>query len=508
MHKFLRPALAAGMVALAAAVMFITLPALAAPADQPAPEPQDAPTGLYPSPNERIGVGVVYGIGDIINYDVTQLEAGWYSDWESRLNPPHPNGMEHVSMIPTRNDRYPPNWLVLAEHIRSSPGALWLVGNEQEAPLMENLTPAEYVVRYHDVYAFVKSVDPTAEVAIGGVIQPSPLRLQWLDMALQEYHTRYGAPMPVDVWNTHMQILNEQSCVYHPDSCWGAQIPAGVTASVGITMTFADNASYDLFVRLITDMRTWMNARGFRNKPLIISEYGVLMPPDYLGDNKEQADALVASFMTRTFEFMLNTVDPAIGYPADGNRLVQRWMWYSLNDRPYNMQTGEGFNGSLFDWNVKTYPGALTYFGQVFKDYVSPLKRNYVDVKPTGLTATEAGGVYTLTATVANIGNSVVSGVVVRLYAGNPAAGGVAVGSDAKIALLGIRYTPAGIATFIFTPPPERMSQTFYVVVDPEDAIAESDDSNNSASFFIRLREYTNRISLPVIMKDFQHVAQ
>jgi hypothetical protein len=377
MAKRLCALLALATMTLVVLVMGTALPAAGSPGAA-AIVPDGVPTpSLYAVPNQRIGVGLVRTYGDVTTYDVSQLGAGWYADWTTRLSPPHPNGMEFVQLINTASAAFPPNWTTLGQKIAANPGSTWIVGNEPEAAFQENHTPAEYAVMYHDIYAFVKATDPTAQVAIAGVIIPSPLRLQWLDMVLSEYQSRYGVAMPVDVWNTHMQIVQEVSCAYDPSNCWGAEIPAGISATVGITMNIADNASYDLFVQLTQAMRTWMNARGFRDKPLIISEYGVLFPSSYLcdqcGENPALGDAIVASFMTRTFSYMLNTTDANIGMPADGNRLVQRWMWYTLNDQPYNFDTGLGFNGGLFDYRNNVYPGTITYFGKVFGDFVRPL---------------------------------------------------------------------------------------------------------------------------------------
>ena len=375
-HHVLALLLMAGAT-LAILVMGTATPGLASPGVT-AVAPSGVPTpSLYAWPNQRVGVGLVRTYGDITTYDVTRLGAGWYADWTTRLDPPHPNGMEFVQLISTADAAFPPNWTTLGQRIAANPGSTWIIGNEPEAAFQENHTPAEYAMMYHDIHTFVKGADPTAQVAIAGVIIPSPLRLQWLDMVLSEYETRYGVPMPVDVWNTHMQIVQEVSCSYDPSNCWGAEIPAGISATHGITMNISDNASYDLFVQLTLAMRTWMNDRGFRDKPLIISEYGVLFPSSYLcdecGENPALGDVIVASFMTRTFSYMLNTTDPTIGMPADGNRLVQRWMWYTLNDQPYNFETGLGFNGGLFDYRDNVYPGTITYFGRVFADFVRPL---------------------------------------------------------------------------------------------------------------------------------------
>jgi hypothetical protein len=489
----------------AAAVMLAATPAGAAPV-QDAPSPEVVPTpSLYASPNERIGVGLVFSIGDIVSYNVAQLEAGWYGDWMSRSYPPHPNGMDYIALIPTGPGNYPPNWEALTLQIQRNPGRLWIVGNEPEGVDQEKHTPAVYAQIYHDVYTFIKSIDPTAQVAIGGVILPSPLRLKWLDQVLQAYQTRYGDAMPVDVWNTHMQIVNEVSCSFDVDNCWGAGIPYGLTENVGIRMNLTDNVNYDLFVQLIQGMRTWMNERGFRNKQLIVSEYGVLLPSSYLcdlcQDNPALGDPIVASFMTRTFQYMLTAIDPNKGMPADGDRLVQRWMWYTLNDQPYNFDTGLGFNGGLFDYRNNVYPGTLTYFGQVFKNFVVPLKVPYVDVYATDFKVTfDSDATYTMTVNVANKGNSGASNVKVRFYAGGPVGPRVQVGSDTTISSVAMRWGGSQKVTWSGALPGGVSTLVFYAVVDPDNAIVEPDKTNNTAIF----TNYPIRLFLPVIGANFR----
>lgn len=489
----------------AAVALFAVLPVQATPPDRvagPQPEATHPTPSLFVSPNERIGVGLVYGIADITTYDVSLIEAGWYGDWFSRRYPPHPNGMDYLPLVPLGAASWPPNWSLLSEQARLNPGQTWIIGNESEGYWQERLTPALYAERFHQVCSFLKTEDPTALCAITGVILPSPLRLQWLDLVLQEYQTRYGVPMPVDVWNMHAQMVQEVSCAYAPERCYGAEIPTGITATEGMTMSLADNASVDLFIQLLRGMRTWMQQRGFQDKPLIISEYGVLYPSDYLSDTVEMGDLVVASFMTRTFEYMLYTTDQQIGMPADGYRLAQRWMWYTLNDQPYNFETSQGFNGGLFDWQNKTYPGALTYFGQVFRNYVVPLKTPYRDVHPVGITSSPGCGVASVTVKVANKGNTPASNVYVRLFAGDPNAGGVQVGSDRAAPQVGIRHAAPGTATFAWAIPPGVTQQTFYAIVDPANALPEADETNNAASFTVPVNAHAGCIMLPLIVSN------
>ncbi len=56
------------------------------------------------------------------------------------------------------------------------------------------------------------------------------------------------------------------------------------------------------------------------------------MPPE-LGYPPGYPPAVVNTYMNQTFQYMLATTDPATGYPSDDYRLVQRFAWYSVNDK-------------------------------------------------------------------------------------------------------------------------------------------------------------------------------
>ena len=320
--------------------------------------------GLYPLPTDRFGADFRRDRGGTIAaYDVALLHIGWYSDWGVSLNPPRPGGIEYVQLVWVANGQFM-SLTELGPMVDANPGSLWMIGNEPECIHQGNNTPEQYAQAYHQLYTFIKARDAGAQVAIGGVVQPTPLRLEWLNLALNAYQTAYGQPMPVDVWNIHNMILPEVR------DGWGCEIPRGLEADSGRLYTVDDNDNIDIFTQHIIDFRTWMSDRGQRNKPLIISEYGVLMPSEY-----GFPAARVNAYMNATFDFMLAARDEATGYPADENRLVQRWAWFSLNDRPWNPDTGAGFNGALFDYRYSEYPGVLTSHGVNFKAYTDALLR-------------------------------------------------------------------------------------------------------------------------------------
>jgi len=297
----------------------------------------------------RWGVGVA--IGPISRYNIDPLRLGWYLDWRARPDPSRPGGLEYVQMVCLKGGVLRPDAEALAAIARANPGSLWLVGNEPDVKWQDNVEPAAYARLYHQAYTAIKGADPTARVAIGGVSQPTPLRMRYLEAVLAAYREQFGAAMPVDVWNVHNFILREER------GSWGVDIPPGLPDDRGILYEIDDSGNLEAFRRQIWDFRRWMAAQGYGGWPLIVSEYGIPMPEDY-GFPPER----VVAFLRGTFEFFLTVADPALGDPADGYRLVQRWCWYSLDDTTYP-------TGRLFDPQT----GAMTAVGEGWAEYVMRL---------------------------------------------------------------------------------------------------------------------------------------
>lgn len=320
-------------------------------------------------------------------YELAALQLGWYSDWSYNAKPLQPRDvtpetqLEYVQLITVRDGQWPPNWSAVQAAATANPGALWIIGNEPECPNQGNLTPQVYATRYHAAVTALRGYDASARFAIGGVVEPTPLRLRWLDDALTSYQAQFGRAMTadIDVWNIHLQILPEG-----PGTS-GAGEPVGITIAPGeareYPITYAANVA--VFQSLVREMRVWLNARGERAKPLIISEMGVLQPSFYLvedgslseAERAELGDRLIEQYMTHTADWLLSARDAAIGCSTDANLLVQRWLWFSLNDSFYDEFTNpSGFNGALFDYQTHT----LTRFGRRFVAYQAQTQRLFL----------------------------------------------------------------------------------------------------------------------------------
>lgn len=407
------------------------------------------------SPNCRYGVAAL---------ETTQLQwlpnlgVGWYLDF--RAHPVDgPENIEFVQIIRVKQNKsgcnYLPGYSVspplneLSILVDTSPGALWLVGNEPDRGpnpdddcmnrVQDDTFPEVYAEAYHDIYHFIKQRDPTAQVGIAGLVEVTPGRLQYLDKVWQAYLQKFGTPMPVDVWNMHLYILPEVNYEGKPNGI--ANVALGTDPSLGMRESggqkercadprdniycFAEHDNIDIFIDQIVKMRSWMKEHGQQNKPLIISEYSILYPFEEDPDNPTRCflqdefggcftPIRVSNFMTRTFNYLENAIDPTLGYPLDNYRLVQQWLWFSM------YYDGAGSASNLLNRDLSS----LTLVGQTFANFVSSVT-TYANLfpgevsYPIAFTSIPTGTVgVTVSVTIYNNGNTYARGpITVTFYA-------------------------------------------------------------------------------------------
>jgi len=414
----------------------------------------------------RFGVGGGQTIG---LYDVNSLRLGWYLDWTATLSPASPGGIDYMPMVRlSQTGPYSSSYshepdtariLAIAEERR---GATWLIGNEPDRRVyQDSLEPHVYATAYHDLYHLIKAADPSARIAAGGIVQPTPLRLQYLDMVLDSYSLSYGEMMPVDVWNIHAFILQEKA------GEWGADIPPGIDVTEGELYTIDDNGSVEIFREGIVRFRDWMAAIGHRDRPLIVTEFGIQMPPDY-GFPPER----VGEYLRDTFDYLTTSSDGTTGYAVDGNRLVQKWAWYSLTDA--------NFNGWLFDGTTRE----RTVHGDNYAAYTSALPAT-VNLTPLDLQVSqvysEAGQVVsaTLQAVVANTGSIASGPASVAFYLGSPPPVGQLIADTTVWSFPGCADTVVVKGDWMQA---SQGSHAIYVLVDSHGQVAEANEDDNTLS--------------------------
>ena len=443
----------------------------------------------------RFGVGVPAIDATAVSLSALgRLNAGWYLDWTARAAPSRPGGVTFAQLINLRDDGTSAlSDASLAATVEANPGTLWLVGNEPDSPLQNNVTPEQYARAYHDLYRQIKAADPTAIVSAGGIVQPTPLRLKYLDLILQEYARLYGTQMPVDVWNIHIYILREEK------TGWGAFYPPGVADEDGdalaIPYEIEDHIDIAIFRDMVVQFRQWMATNGYRECPLILTEFGVILPWDYFAPDlddeeakREAGYARVLAFMDASVDYLLTSTDPAIGCPYDSNRLVQRWAWFALV-------------GSWGGWLYEPDTGEMSVFGQRYAE-LAATQPETINLMPVRLVAAapaaQPGVETTLLATIVNNGEMPTTvPVVVRVYDGDPDGGGTQIGEarhaapldgGAGMAIVSVPWTPS-----------EAKDYALYVRVDPLDSIHETDEDDNTLAASVSVT-VTHPAMLPIVI--------
>ncbi|MCX6035361.1 MAG: hypothetical protein NTV38_10360, partial [Chloroflexi bacterium] len=242
-----------------------------------------------PTPLWRFGVAQVRrGLTNYDSFGIASMRFGWYVDYNVIANPSTPYGIEYVQTVRIKQDKLAVDgsttncrvgpyyvtpyaytvWPSISQIISiaaSHPGMTWLIGNEMDRVDYENsdggcgrqdeMLPELYAQAYHDLYSAIKGADPTAQMAIGGMVGFTDLRRQYLDRVWAEYSrlaNLYGwtyQTMPVDIWNIHSYVLQELK------GSWGAGIPAGFSETSGVLYTILDNKDFSKAWEQIVSLR-------------------------------------------------------------------------------------------------------------------------------------------------------------------------------------------------------------------------------------------------------------
>ena len=98
------------------------------------------------------------------------------------------------------------------------------------------------------------------------MVQPTPIRLEYLDAILEASETRYGRtpddlPMPVDVWNVHNYVLREKKRYEGCPDCWGCGVPPG-GPDEGKSYEIDEHDFLPFWTGHLIAMRQWMRGRA------------------------------------------------------------------------------------------------------------------------------------------------------------------------------------------------------------------------------------------------------
>jgi hypothetical protein len=240
--------------------------------------------------------------------------------------------------------------------------------------------------------------------------------------------------------------------------------------------------------------RQWLADNGYRGVPVYLSEYGVLMP-DQFDPPDDFPPSRVNAFMNATFDYLLNERNTELGDPSDDYRLIQKFSWYSiLRNREFN------FNGYLFD---KTEAGQVVRspMGDNFDNYVSTVPDEIdftpldVSVDPSAPAAIGGPVTVNVKVLVANTGNLARGRkAVVRLFNGDPNAGGQQIGEAKEVALAGCGEEKVVTLQWPNATPGRYQA---YIQVSPAGSLPETNVTNNALWYDFTV--YENGLYLPSV---------
>ncbi len=263
-------------------------------------------SGTEPPATMLSGPAISLSYGARTQQELAEMGVAWYTDFG--FASPSVAGYERAYLV-----RPGVNRASLSRVAASHRGGWWSVGNEPNDLFQDNQTPAEYAVFFRDTARALRQADATAHIMCAGIADAD---WRWADAFRTEYRKLTGRFPQVDAWNIHNYILGDDQDPY----------------DVGI------------FKQRIAAFRAWMNAIGEGDKPLILSEFGVLYGAGCCERPVDPPERGVA--------FMVETVT----WLARGD-LVQGWAWFMT-------KSGEMmFNGDLYDAE-----GQPTLFGQAYRE--------------------------------------------------------------------------------------------------------------------------------------------
>jgi hypothetical protein len=233
----------------------------------------------------------------------------------------------------------------------------------------------------------------------------------------------------------------------------------------------------------IRAFRQWMANNGQRHKPLVNSEYGILMTED-LGFDYQR----VRTFMLNSFNLFVNDLqDPQLGLPEDDNRMLQEWLWFALNQDTFE---GRVVHTGLYSDATKE----IKPLGQEFANYVRPLVQSYVDLETTAFALTPIWALFQgdqtavqVEAEIVNRGIAASGPFTVQMIEGASVQGSWPVGGLAKRFDAGDRVTIAGAWQTVVSG-----NRTVTLTADNPQQTADNCRANNVRSATLEVLPFTD----------------
>jgi hypothetical protein len=260
-----------------------------------------SPPPLFSTP-----FGVTLGDAPVTAAQLDAFGAVWYMDWGWRT--PTLAGHERLYVIWSGEVQTDRGQIPAA--MRASGASWWALGNEPNDPNQDNRTPEEYAELYH-IYEGWAAKAPRCGILPAGIANAD---WEWAQAFREAYREKYGRYPRCDGWNIHNYILEPGLDPY-------------------------DVAE---FGRRIVAFKRWMESIGDGDKPLFLTEFGVLYGNGCCDRPVDPPDKL------ETF------MHDAVQWLQDSD-VVSGWAWFATYTKLYN--------GSLM-----TPAGDLNSLGEAYSE--------------------------------------------------------------------------------------------------------------------------------------------
>jgi hypothetical protein len=260
-----------------------------------------SPPPLFSTP-----FGVTLGDAALTAAQLDALGPVWYMDWGWRA--PTLAGHERLYVIWSNEVKADRGQIPAA--MLAHGAAWWSLGNEPNDPNQDYCTPEEYAELYH-IYEGWAAGAPRCGILPAGIANAD---WEWAQAFREAYRHKYGRYPRTDGWNIHNYILESGLDPY-------------------------DVAE---FGRRILAFRRWMESIGEGDKPLFLTEFGVLYGNGCC-DRPVDPPEKLETFMGDAVQWLQKS------------DAVSGWAWFATYTKLYN--------GSLM-----TPAGDLTPLGETYSE--------------------------------------------------------------------------------------------------------------------------------------------
>ena len=251
------------------------------------------------------------------------------------------------------NGGYYQSWLNFLKSNSTLHNSYWMVGNEPNVPGQDDTPPDVYAKSLHSLTAAIKAVDPNATIIGPNVLNwnytckgcPGYTPGQtWFEQMQDAYQSQFQAALPFDAYSMHTYSLD-----------WD-NLPL---------------LNHNRDVEQIQAMRNFLDANpDTRNKPMWLSEFGIIWGYDQLGWGKDaNGNTIAIPQGTLRTDLITQYFNDTLGWlKANALRLnLARWFIYTSYGLP------EPYSNTFSGISLVDGTGSqanLTDYGKIYVRYL------------------------------------------------------------------------------------------------------------------------------------------